>query len=262
MNPIALQSSLLPGDTLDAQLAAAKAAGADGVEFTADEAFYAALPDIIDGLDRHGLQASALRLGHTRLVHPDYAEREAAMIRIQDALTAAVDTGASGVVFYAHYAPHHVLPDLEPYKAAVELEAELLITLLRKTICDLANALNMRLLLAHADSTTSALLRRPEHAAMIRSKLDNHPKLFVASSLAHLDAERLDASVLATEGIGHVSVCEPDGTLPGSGGRDWQAVASVLRGAGYDGWLTIEGDRQHSVDALATAVATLRAAAG
>src|SRR5690606_9633918 len=156
-------------------------------------------------------------------------QREAAMVAIQDALAAAADLGASGVVFYPHYAPHHVLPDLEPYKAAVELEAELLITIMKKTVCDLANALSMRLLLAHADSGTSSLLRRPEHAAMIRAKLENRPMLYVASSLAHLDAEGIDAAaVFSVECLGYLGVCDTDGSLPGGGTRDWTSFASTL----------------------------------
>lgn len=261
MNPIALQMSLLPGESLDDALSAAKASGADGVEFIANDSFYDDIPGAADALHRHGLKASALRVGHTRLVHPDYAERERAMVELQAALTAAVDIGASGVVFYAHYSPHHVLPDLEPYKAAVELEAELLITLLRKTVCDLANALDMRLLLAHGDSGTTALLRRPEHAAMIRSKLDDHPMLFCATSLAHLDAERLDTSAaMSVPGIGYVTVCDTDGRLPGSGTRDWNAWATAVQASGYDGWVTVEGNAAAPRTALAGSIRALRRA--
>lgn len=259
VNPIAFQTALLPGDSFDQQCRAAKTAGADGIEFPADDRLYTALPEIAEALDKHDLKASALRIGHTHLIDPDPAQREAAMIVIQDALTAAADLGASGVVFYPHYAPHHVLPDLEPYKAAVELEAELLITLLKKTVCDLANALNMRLLLAHADSGSSSLLRRPEHAAIIRAKLENHPMLHVASSLAHLNAEGIDAMpVFNIEGLGYLSICDTDGRLPGSGTRDWAAFTSALHASGYDGWITIEGNSPAPVSALAGSIRTLR----
>jgi sugar phosphate isomerase/epimerase len=261
LNPIALQTALLPGDSFDDQCRAAKTAGADGVELIANDRLYTALPEIAEALDKHDLRAAALRLGHTHLIDPDPAQREAAMVAIQDALTAAVDLGASGVVFYPHYAPHHVVPDLEPYKAAVELEAELLITLLKKTICDLANALNMRLLLAHADSGTSSLLRRPEHAAMIRARLEDHPMLYVASSLSHLDAEGIDAaSALGVSGLAYLSICDTDGRLPGSGTRDWAAFASVMHAGSYNGWITIEGNSPAPVTALAGSIRALRRA--
>lgn len=261
MNSIAIQSALLPGDSYDEQCRTAKLAGADGIEFPANDRIYTALPAIAEALDKHGLKAAALRLGHTHLIDPDPIQREAAMVAIQDALTAAVDLGAFGVVFYAHYVPHHVLPDLEPYKAAIELEAELLITLMKKTVCDLANALSMRLLLAHADSSTSALLRRPEHAAMIRARLDNHPILHVASSMAHLGAEGIDASAVSgIAGLGYLSVCDSDGRLPGSGTRDWSAWGSALRASGYNGWLTVEGKTPAPVTVLAGSVRVLRRA--
>lgn len=259
MNPIAIQTALLPGDSFDEQCRVAKTAGADGVEFPADDRLYTSLPEIAEALEKHELKAAALRLGHTHLIDPNPIHREAAMVAIQDALTAAVDLGASGVVFYPHYAPHHVLPDLEPYKAAVELEAELLITIMKKTICDLANALNMRLLMAHADSGTSALLRRPEHAAMIRARLENHPMLHVASSFAHLDAEGIEAvSALGISGLGYLSICDTDGRPPGSGARDWATVSSALHDSAYNGWLTIEGSSPASVTALAGSIRTLR----
>ena len=261
MNSIAIQSALLPGDSLDEQCRAAKASGADGIEFPVDDRLYTALPEIAEALEKHSLKAAALRLGHTHLIDPDPAQREAAMVAVQDALTAAVDLGASGVVFYPHYATHHVLPDLEPYKAAVELEAELLITIMKKTVCDLANALNMRLFLAHADTSTSALLRRPEHAAMIRARLDDHPMLYVASSLAHLDAEGIDAAAaFGVAGVGYLSVCDTGGRLPGTGTRDWAALASALRASRYDGWLTIEGNAAAPVTALAGSIRAIRRA--
>lgn len=261
MNPIAIQLGLLPGDSFDEQCRAAKTAGADGIEFPASDRLYTALPEIAEALDKHGLKAAALRIGHTHMIDPEPTQREAAMVAIQDALSAAADLGASGVVFYPHYEPHHVLPDLEPYKAAVELEAELLITLLKKTVCDLANAFNMRLLLAHADSSTSSLLRRPEHAAIIRVKLDHHPMLYVASSFAHLDAEGVDAAdVFHIEGLGYLAICDTDGRLPGTGNRDWATLFSALSANNYSGWLTIEGSTFAPVSALAGSIRSLRRA--
>lgn len=261
MNSIAIQLALLPGDSFDARCRAAKTAGADGIEFPADDRLYTSLPEIAEALEKHGLRAAALRIGHTHLIDPDPIQREAAMVSIQDALTAAVDLSASGVVFYPHYAPYHVLPDLEPYKSAIELEAELLITLLKKTVCDLANALNMRLLMAHADSSTSALLRRPEHAAMIRARLDNHPMLYVASSFTHIDAEGIDAATVSgVDGLGYLSICDTDGRLPGTGTRDWMVLSSALSANNYSGWLTIEGSTFAPVTALAGCIRALRRA--
>lgn len=259
MNPIAIQMALLPGSTFEAQCSAARAAGAEGIELSVTENLYAALPQIAAALEKHGLKAAALRLGHTHLIDPDPVAREAAIVALQDALTVAADLGAVGVMFYPHYAPHHVLPDLEPYKAAVELEAELLITLLKKTLCDLANALNIHLLLAHADSATSALLRRPEHAAMICAKLEHHPMLQIATRLAHLDAEGIEAADLfTTAGLGYVGLCDSGGQLPGSGTRDWPAWASALKASDYRGWVTIEGHAPVSVGQLTDSVQVLR----
>ncbi len=261
VNPIALQTVLLPGVTLDEKLAAARAVGADGVELQVSPEFYAQLPELTRGLARHGLRAAALRVGPTRLIHPEYGERERALVEMRHALAASADLNAAGVVFYGHYASHSVLPDLHPYKSPVELEAELLVTELRATLCDLAYALGANLLLAHADSSTSALLRSPQHAAVIRAKLDNHPHIFVATSTSHLDAEHIDVTQsLATPGLGYFAVTDMDGRLPGQGSRDWQMLGAAIQTSSYEGWLTIEGHSPEGLDALKAAVQVLREA--
>jgi len=44
----------------------------------------------------------------------------------------------------------------------------------------------------------------------------------------------------AAPDIGHVHISENDRGIPGTGHVDWRGILSVLREAGYNGWLTIE----------------------
>jgi len=259
VNPIALQTAILPGTTVEEKLETASAIGADGIELMVDDAFYEQIPRIVDSLGRYGLRAAALRIGHTRLIHPEFREREHALVKMRKALAAAVDLGASGVVFYGHYSSQAVLPDLHPYKSSVELEAELLVAELRTTLCDLAYALGARLLLAHADSTRSTLLRRPEHVSLIRNKLDNHPYLFVATSFSHLDAESIKvAQALSVSGLGYVAVSDSAGLLPGQGQRDWKHFGESIKANHYNGWITVEGQVASTSTELRAAVEVIR----
>jgi sugar phosphate isomerase/epimerase len=243
--PLAIRDIHLPGDTYVEKIAHAQAANLDGVEFEASPAFYAQIGDIVAALNQTGLKASALYVGHTTLIHPDYAQRETARVAVRQALAAAVDLDAHGVAFYGHYARAHVLPDLHPYKSAIELEAELLSTELRATLCDLAYALGKKLFLMHAHSGDTALLRRLEHVVKIRAKQDNHPYLWAAASVYHMAME--GANITETlranaDHIGYMSISDHGLRWPGVEGRELKSVADTLRDIGYAGWVVIDGN--------------------
>lgn len=243
--PLTVRDAHLPGETYAEKIANARAAGLDGVEFEATPALYDQLPSVADALAQHQLRASAVYLGHTTLIHPDYAQREAARVRVRQALAAAVDLSADGVVFYGHYSRTHVLPDLHPYKSAVELEAELLSTELRATLCDLAYAMGKRLFLLHAHSGDTALLRRLEHVVRMRQTQNDHPYLWAAASVHSMSME--GANVAETlranaQHLGYVYVGDYGQRWPGAEGRRLQPVAEVLKGVGYTGWVSVEGN--------------------
>lgn len=243
--PLALRDTHLPGQTYTEKIAHARAAGLDGIEFEATPDFYANITEIITALNAHSMKASAIYVHHPTLIHPDYAQREAARVAIRQALAAAVDLDAAGVAFYGHYARTHVLPDLHPYKSAVELEAELLSTELRATLCDLAYAMGKRLFLMHAHTGDTALLRRLEHVVKMRQVQNNHPYLWAAASVHHMGMEGAhitDTLRANAEHIGYVSISDHGLRWPGVEGRDLKPVADTLRDVGYTGWVCIDGN--------------------
>lgn len=246
--------SILPGNSLEEQARAAAKAGFDGIELICNESAPLDIAAARRAVEASGLAVSSIYVGHTQLIHPDYDVRETALAQMRRALAASVDLGAAGVVFYGHYAPTSVLPDLHPYKSSIELEAELLITQLRATLCDLAYALGAHLLLMPADRTCSALLTRPDHALTIRARLDNHPHLQIALHLSHLAAE----GIAVEHWAGHDSVkVIRAGIQP-----NLDSTAAVLSRAGFSGWLVIESGQQLGFDELQSRVQTLRAAQG
>ena len=248
--PVAIQAHLLTGDTIEEQLQNAARLGV-GVELAGDLVLNTGVQRIAEAAQMAGVRIAALNAGCTHLIHPDYAAREASVHNLRMLMGAAVDLDAQGVVFMAHYAPGHVLPDLHPYKSAVELEAELLIAQLKTTLLDLADAVGTHLLLEHACSAETALLRRLGHAAVIRHKLNDHSNLGLVANLYHMAAERdLIAAALAENPPHYVHVSDAAHALPAAVEDGLQA----LKDAGYAGWITLEaaqpGDLPRALDVL------------
>lgn len=247
---VAVQAHLLAGDTIEEQLQNAARLGV-GVELAGDVVLSNGVQRVAAAAQTAGVRIAALNAGCTHLIHPDYATREASVHNLRMLMGAAVDLGAQGVIFMAHYAPGHVLPDLHPYKSAVELEAELLIAQLKTTLLDLADAVGTHLLLEHACSAETALLRRLGHAAVIRHKLNDHPNLGLVANLYHMAAERdLIAAALAENPPHYVHVSNAAHALTAAIDGGLQA----LKDSGYAGWITLEaaqpGNLPRALDVL------------
>ncbi|MBK9122365.1 MAG: hypothetical protein IPM16_04475 [Chloroflexi bacterium] len=253
MYRLAVNISALPGSSLKDQIRAAATAGFDGVEFNYREDETLDVLAATYTLHDAGISTSSVRVGHTQLIHPDYNVREKSLVHMRRAMAASVDLSAAGVVFYGHYAPDSVLPDLHPYKSSIELEAELLITQLRATLCDLAYALGAHLLLMPADRTCSTLLTRPDHAVTIRSRLEDHPHLQIALHLSHLAAEGIDIARWA----GHeaVKLIATD-----SAATALRNTVDVLTRSGFGGWLVVDSGHPLSLGELQSRVKSLRVA--
>ena len=125
---IAIQESALPGETVLQKLQNAQKIGIRGVEFAA-EGLHQRIDEILGAREATGVQAAAVDAGATHLLHPDFNQRDKAIVTLRTAMTDALDIGADGVVFIPHYSTSAVLPDLRPYKSAVEMEGELLVAL-------------------------------------------------------------------------------------------------------------------------------------
>lgn len=241
---IAVQEHLLRGAAPLEKLTHAQQSGVDGVEFHLTDDFSMRVLGIADAVAQTDVLVSALNAGHTRLIHPDYAQREVELARLREAMAQAVDLDAQGVIFMGHYDSRPVLPDLFPYKSSSELEAELLVTMLRTTLCDHAYAMGTELLLAPANHAETHLVRRVAHAALIREKLNAPKELKICASTYHMAMENEDLrGALAAHGseIGYLHV---------SADANFTAIIAALREANYDGWLCI--DRLNDGDLRAT----------
>ena len=239
---LAIQEKLLPGDSALRRLENARALGLDGVEYDAESLGPVRLPEIAAALQTLTMQASAVNAGAVHLIHPDYDQREAAIVQVRQAMTDALDLGARGAVFVPHRADTPCLPDLRPLRTPVELEVDLLVKQLSTTLSDLAYALGAELHLAPRNRYETHLVRRMEQAATILRRNRDHPHVKIAADLFHAALEETDLPATLAEyaaQIGYVRLADHNNRLPGHGHTDFTAALGALKQAGYDGWLTI-----------------------
>lgn len=251
---LSAQEHLLSGETALERFSYAQSLGLDGVEVFADASFEDRMSEIADAMAKTNVAVSAINVRHTTLIHPDPMQRENALTLIRRALSWSTDLNAAGVIFMGHYAPFAVLPDLTPYKSAVELEAELLIRQLGATLCDFANAIDSMLLLEHASTGETHLLRRAGFAAIVREKLQNHGNLFVTANVYHMLAEGdVPASTLHELGdaLHYVHLSDSLHGLDFTT-LDMSSIITALNEMRFDGWLCLEAPSESQTNLKAS----------
>jgi sugar phosphate isomerase/epimerase len=168
-----------------------------------------------------------------------------------------VDLGAGHVVFVPHYGPTR-MPDLRPYQSPIELEAQMMIRLLR-TVSDLAYAMGVELDYLPIPGELTSFLTRLDDAARFRAKIKDHPYVKVAANVCHCAVEEADWLGKLQDNlahIGYIQIAEDNGQLPGQGKLDFAAMAAIL--ADYPGWLTLSADAGQPWNEVPTSMAYLR----
>lgn len=255
---IAVQEAMLPGRSIQDKFEAARALGFDGVEVYASD-LTARVPEIAEAARQAGIQIAAVHMGRRDgYISPERAEREAAISALRQTMADAVDLGAGHVLFVPHYGATR-MPDLTPYRAPVELEAEMMIWLLR-TVSDLAYAIGVELDMLPVNRYETYFMTRLEHALRFRRKIKDHAHIKIAVNTFHMAQEEIDwlgALRDSLPHIGYIQMAEQNRGLPGQGALDFAALAAVLREAGYAGWLTCACEMNPGSD-LGASLAHLR----
>lgn len=250
--PLAIQETLLPGNTLLEKLKNARSLGFEGVEFPAD-GLGDRVPQIVEGLQQTGLRPSAVNLGRRDgYIAPELNVREAAISALREAMADSVDIGAHRVIFVPHFgAPR--MPDLTPYRAPVELAGEMMIWLLRG-MSDLAYAIGIELDMQPRNRDDTYFMNRLEHAVFFRQKIKDHPHVMIAPHLFHMAGEESDPVQTLRKHAAHIAylhLADSNGGLPGTGDLDFEAIANVLRENEYAGWVTLAGETGGTGDVMA-----------
>lgn len=238
---LAIQEDMLPGRSLLEKCELARRLGFHGIEFwgrgLTDRA-----PEVVAALRQTGLAASAVNHGRQGdLLHPDRLTREAALADLRRSVVDAVDIGAEGVIVVPHFGPP-VLPDLTPYKSAMQLEYELLHNHLR-TLSDYVYAMGCSLYIEPVNRYETAFLNTLADGARVRHKIKDHPHIKLAADLFHMALEETDLLQSLRDNaadIGYIHLADHNRRLPGRGLLDFSLIAVTLKQVDYHGWVTLE----------------------
>ncbi|MCU0479742.1 MAG: sugar phosphate isomerase/epimerase [Anaerolineae bacterium] len=261
---LAVQEHLLPGDNLLSRLRQAQRMHIEGIEvsFTG---LSERMTTLMSALEETRLTVSAVDVGGVHLLHPDYDMREQAIITLREAMTLAVDLGASGVIFMPQTNQTPRLPDLHPYKSTVELEAELLVTMLRTTLCDFANAFGIELYLMVGNRYITHLLQKLAHGGRILDDNKNHPMLKIGANTFNMGMEESDIIESLTanlDKVGYMQIAyrrhpsDPnppelesvEDSLAFALDTETLTIMQTLHRQRYNGWVTLAGSMKRDSD--------------
>lgn len=162
------------------------------------------------------------------------------MSELSEAIELAGRIGAEGVVFVPHFFDP-LLPDLSPYKTAVDLELALLGAQL-EILADAADQAKVQLFVESVYREETHLLNRLDQASSLIDPL-GRDRLAIVADLFHMAHEELDSPGAILENreyIGHVHLADSNRKLPGQGETDFKPILIALREISYTGWLALE----------------------
>lgn len=259
----ACQDNLVPGATPAEKLDALARLGFAGVEIQGRQLLE---PQAVQEWERalrgHSVRAASICAGFRgSLLDPDPAVRRQAADDIRHLLSVAGHLGCTGLIVVPIFGPPRV-PDLSPWRTAVEIEEELLLSQLGD-LAEHARQAGTHLLLEPLNRYETHLYNRLEQAAVVVRRL-GHPGVALMADFFHMNIEEADiASALAAAGplVAHVHLADSNRKVPGRGHTDFRSGFGALKAQGYRGWAALECRVDPpALDTLAGALRHLEAA--
>jgi sugar phosphate isomerase/epimerase len=260
---LAIQHTLIPGDSLRERFERAAGWGFDGVEVVA-WGFSGPMVDHHAEIEAascaSGLPVSSLcSMGSDDFVHTDLAERTRRLAGLVRMLELADALGAAGVVALPIRAAHS-LPDFSPVMDERTLITQLAVASLRSALERTAGG-RAGIFLEPLNRYEARYLRTVTQAADVCRAVGD-PRVKVMADLFHMSIEEVNlAAALRAEAglIGHVHLADSNRLLPGQGHTDFVPPFSALREMGFAGWCALEcGIGGDPAEALPQAVRFIR----
>ena len=254
---IALRDGMTPGETLPERLAWLERVGLDGIEL--EDRSLDLPPEELRAIFADSPVAAANVPGSAALLDPDPRERAAAKELTRRRLHLAGMLGAVGVLVVPQFGPAPGLPDLSPYKTAVELERELFALQLEELAPAAAEA-GVPIFLEPLNRYEQHLVNRLEQGVAFAEQAG--PGVGIMADFFHMNIEEADiATSIRSAGphIVYVHVADSNRLQPGRGHLDFRPGFAALKEVGYDGYLGIEcGIEGPYEESLAESAALLR----
>jgi sugar phosphate isomerase/epimerase len=237
---LAIQTSRLPGDSLDEKFANARRYGFDAVEVNIGPAF-----DLGDRLDEvqnastaSGVLVSAIC---THSIHdplmPDPAEREQRFAGLAQFLRMADDLGAEGVVSVP-VRRSVTFPDLaNPERDLPELAVDEF-----KRWSETLPVGRAAVFLEPLNRYEATLLRRVEQAADLAERIGSS-RVRSLADMFHMNIEESDMAkpiLAAANQLAYVHTADNNRLQPGAGCMNFSPTFRALKAIGYAGYISIE----------------------
>jgi sugar phosphate isomerase/epimerase len=235
---LALREDMTPGETLPEQLA-----WLDRIGFEAIELHGTSLdlpPQELRTIFADSPVKVANIAGSGALLDPDPRERTAGKELTKERLHLAGMLGAVGVLVVPQFGRTPALPDLSPYKTAVELERELFVEQL-KELAPAAAQSGVPIFLEPLNRYEQHLVNRLLQGVAFCEQVGS--EIRIMADFFHMNIEEADiAESIRAAGphIVYVHVADSNRLQPGKGHLDFRPGFAALKEVGYDGYLGVE----------------------
>jgi len=237
---LACQENMVPGGTLEEKVANLERFGYQGLEV-----WGSGLPDRVPDINRalrgSSIKVSTICAGYRGAwLEAAREQRELAINDSKDLLSAGADLGAVGMIMVPIFGSPR-LPDLSPYRTAVQLERDLLLTLL-DDVGQHAARVECAVLVEPLNRYETHFLNRLEQATDIVRELGN-PWVRIMADFFHMSIEERDIPAAlrqAGDQVWHIHLADSTRQLPGYGHTDFAAGFAALKEIGFDKYLAME----------------------
>jgi len=237
---LSCQEGLVKGASIEEKMEKLSQWGYDGIEFWGS-GLKERSDEIKRAAERTGIKVSTVCAGYRGTpLDSDPQARKIAVQDIKELLSVAADVGAVGLIFVPIFGAPRI-PDLSPYKSAVELERELLLCLL-DDIGKHAESVGACLLIEPLNRYETHFINRLEQAVEICERLGN-PYVRIMADFFHMNIEEADiAESIRKHGkwIYHVHLADSNRLLPGYGHTDFKSGFAALKEVGFDKYMALE----------------------
>lgn len=249
MLKLAIQSRLVPGETLREKRESALRYGFDGIELSANPMIAAAEEAL-----RDGVPVSAMCSGHRGwFIDPDSAEIAACIADVKRLLELGAELDAPLIIVPIYGRTANLPPHAGTGRSREEDEALWLEGLHEVT--------------AHADRVGGRLvveaINRFENSVSVTladavhwAREAGSPRVRAMGDVFHMNIEEVDLGAsfeAAGKMLAYVHLADSQRLEPGKGHLDWASVFGGLTRMGYDGWASIECNLSGPSDDVAPA---------
>ncbi len=237
---LACQEGMVPGASLEEKLDRLAEYGYHGIEFWGS-GLWERTKEILQATAHHPIKPSTLCAGYSGcLLDPERSERQKAVEDIKKLLSVSAEIGAIGLIIVPIFGRPR-LPDLSPYKSAIELEKDLL-ALLLEDIGKHAERVGTYVLVEPLNRYETHLLRRLQDGVEVCQRVGN-PYVKIMADFFHMSIEESNiAEAIRQAGpyIAHIHLADSNRLLPGYGHTDWKSGFSALKEIGFQNYMALE----------------------